>query len=297
MALQSSGQISLDDIHVEAGGTTGTQASINDSDIRGLISKSSATQMAFNEWYGSSNITVSYDSTVTTDLTGNQTSGTLSLIGVAVGDILVMQILSTQIQGNSSSYIPTVSGSWSTAVSAINEWYSGTQTYHLNQILYRRVNSTSENSYSLQNGIMGPQGPIKYHLHRFSCNASSVTHNDVETRFEEPAGQGGNGSTAFTHVINSGSAGGAAIAIAQKSYYGGSMSTSHPNYVGVPISTSPSTSSYTRYEHGDIYNSGSVSMSDVFVRHMSTGSDITVSTGYDGSGTGYSYSHCYLTMS
>lgn len=58
MALQSSGAISLDDIHVEAGGTTGTLASINDSDIRDLISKTAGTSMAFNEWYGASAGTV-----------------------------------------------------------------------------------------------------------------------------------------------------------------------------------------------------------------------------------------------
>ena len=37
MVLQNSGAISLDDIHVEAGGTSGTSASINDSDIRKTI--------------------------------------------------------------------------------------------------------------------------------------------------------------------------------------------------------------------------------------------------------------------
>lgn len=54
MALQTTGAISLDDIHDEAGGTSETQASINDSDIRGLIGKSSGAQMSFNEWYGAS---------------------------------------------------------------------------------------------------------------------------------------------------------------------------------------------------------------------------------------------------
>lgn len=58
MALQSSGAISLDDIHVEAGGTTGTLASINDSDIRDLIGKTAGASMAFNEWYGASAGTV-----------------------------------------------------------------------------------------------------------------------------------------------------------------------------------------------------------------------------------------------
>ena len=54
MALATSGALTLDQIHVEAGGTTGTTCSLNDSDIRGLISKGSATQMSFNEWYGAS---------------------------------------------------------------------------------------------------------------------------------------------------------------------------------------------------------------------------------------------------
>lgn len=54
MALQSSGAISLNEIHIEAGGTTGTLASLNDSDIRGLIGKASGAQMSFSEWYGAS---------------------------------------------------------------------------------------------------------------------------------------------------------------------------------------------------------------------------------------------------
>ena len=54
MALQTSGAISLNDIHVEAGGTSSTTASINDSDIRNLISKGSGATMSFNEWYGAS---------------------------------------------------------------------------------------------------------------------------------------------------------------------------------------------------------------------------------------------------
>lgn len=54
MPLQTSGAISLNQIHVEAGGASGTQASLNDSDIRALIGKSSGAQMAFSEWYGAS---------------------------------------------------------------------------------------------------------------------------------------------------------------------------------------------------------------------------------------------------
>lgn len=56
MALQTSGAISLNDIHVEAGGTSGTTCSINDSDIRALIGKASGATMSFSEWYGASNL-------------------------------------------------------------------------------------------------------------------------------------------------------------------------------------------------------------------------------------------------
>ena len=54
MPLQSSGQISLNDMHVEAGGTSGTQCSMNDSDIRGLVNASANSQMTFSSFYGAS---------------------------------------------------------------------------------------------------------------------------------------------------------------------------------------------------------------------------------------------------
>jgi hypothetical protein len=54
MPVPSSGQISLNDFHVEAGGTSGSACTLNDADIRGLISKGSGAAMNFNEWYGAS---------------------------------------------------------------------------------------------------------------------------------------------------------------------------------------------------------------------------------------------------
>ena len=82
MPVPSSGAISLNDFHVEAGGTSGTQCSINDADIRGLIGKGSGSQMAFNEWYGASagifsntvNLTLSRTTTGNTDIKGNFTA-------------------------------------------------------------------------------------------------------------------------------------------------------------------------------------------------------------------------------
>lgn len=62
MALQTSGAISLNQIHTEAGGTSGTQASLNDSDIRGLspgsgriINSTLGTEIDFGDFYGATN--------------------------------------------------------------------------------------------------------------------------------------------------------------------------------------------------------------------------------------------------
>lgn len=66
MALQSSGAISLNEIHIEAGGSSGTQAGMNDADIRALIGKNASTTMSFSEWYGASaNVTVTISSNQT----------------------------------------------------------------------------------------------------------------------------------------------------------------------------------------------------------------------------------------
>ena len=71
MALQTSGAISLNDIHLEAGGGNATQAKMNDSDIRGLIGKSAQTQSSFSEFYGAANVIYS--------ITGNISSSSQTI--------------------------------------------------------------------------------------------------------------------------------------------------------------------------------------------------------------------------
>ena len=58
MALQTSGAISLNDLHAEVGGTTATIVSFNDADIRGLtaasgktINSTLSTEIDFNDFY------------------------------------------------------------------------------------------------------------------------------------------------------------------------------------------------------------------------------------------------------
>ena len=70
MTLPSSGTLSLNAIHIEAGGSSGTSCSINDSDIRALIGKGSGASMSFHEWYGASAFTADTVIDVTPDISG-----------------------------------------------------------------------------------------------------------------------------------------------------------------------------------------------------------------------------------
>ena len=73
MALPASGTIRLDQIHVEAGGISGTPCSLNESDIRGLIGASSNSNMKFTDWYGAANefvLTISTLGSWSTNLPG-----------------------------------------------------------------------------------------------------------------------------------------------------------------------------------------------------------------------------------
>lgn len=88
MALQTSGSISLNEIHVEAGGTSGSFAGLNDSDIRGLIGKASQTFMSFSEWYGASAA-----STAVNTWTGNSTNYRLITTGFAP-DLVAIKFIS-----------------------------------------------------------------------------------------------------------------------------------------------------------------------------------------------------------
>lgn len=55
MTLPSAGvPLSINDIHIEVTGTSGTTASLNDADIRGLIGKADQAQNAISEYYGAS---------------------------------------------------------------------------------------------------------------------------------------------------------------------------------------------------------------------------------------------------
>lgn len=105
MPLQTSGAISLNDIHVEAGGSSGTQCTINDADILNLIGKSSSTQMGFDEWYGASaGPTLQFTSTGTT-YTAAVTGKNASPASITFADTAASNIVGDMWTGTSSGRI------------------------------------------------------------------------------------------------------------------------------------------------------------------------------------------------
>mgnify|MGYP003140028085 CR=1 FL=1 len=114
MPLQSSGQISLNQIHVEAGGTSQTEAAINDADIRGLIGASSeASNLGFNDFYGASS-SASFVGSISRNHQDIQhidsSSQAVDVVsaGVQVGDFVVIAICADLWGGNNGNI--TVSG-------------------------------------------------------------------------------------------------------------------------------------------------------------------------------------------
>ena len=76
MTLQTSGAISLNQIHIEAGGSSGTQVSLNDTDVRYLTNVGDESTSAFNSFYGKSRhrVTAGSGSSGGVSYTGYKTS-------------------------------------------------------------------------------------------------------------------------------------------------------------------------------------------------------------------------------
>jgi hypothetical protein len=101
MPLPSSGAISLNQIHIEAGGSNETLCALNDADIRDMIGKNTLSQNAFSEYYGVSASTpsVSYRGRATT--TGN--GFPLGYINLSSGTKVV--VICLQLAGSGNTYV------------------------------------------------------------------------------------------------------------------------------------------------------------------------------------------------
>ena len=167
MALQTSGAISLNEIHIEAGGTSGTQASINDADIRTMINKSSGAQASFSEYYGASSSILTLNvslrlsrqtlSNTTYDYKGNATTTAYGYqYNLAIQNWSSLSYSTGQT--NPQALIGTYPSNATSVASTYNNFLGSTGGATYNAI--RMISSTTTN---LQNVISGRSSFFSVH--------------------------------------------------------------------------------------------------------------------------------------
>ena len=165
MALQTTGAISLNDIHQEAGGTSGTTASVDDTDIRSLneaagktINNTAGTQVSFSDFYGASGIVVEISNGTFSDLAFDSTAsvfirlnsnGTISKDDGSLGNYTDTEWVSPTSTGIGSSYeVRATMTSGVTPSGTFNSWIalSTNRTWTLS----RSNLGTTTSSFTLQ---------------------------------------------------------------------------------------------------------------------------------------------------
>ena len=320
MALQTTGAISLNDLHLEAGGTSGTECSFNDQDIRDMLGKSANAQSSFLEFYGASSKDFAYKEYVLSPKLREDGAGgpnqtiTLPSNNISEGDVLVAIFYDNSgvtLNGSDIAYLsnPTGTGAkaWTTAGTYVDRWTSGTPTpYHYHnqcRIQYAIAGSTTGNSFTMYGNWQSPHtGPInsgsdegeKYCcLMRFEASASDISHYDYESE-----GRSVNDSDIYQYQGST-------------RYINGSATPTTNTYLGIINIVAKGGQGGAYYDYtvpsGDLDNRLLVPRSYAvderycmyakLQKRPSSGnySDLTIGTGY-GWQVAWNYSHCYLRI-
>jgi len=135
MALPSSGTITLNQIHTEVGGGSGTTASLNDSDLRALASVPSG-QISFSNFYGKRYCTVAEWNAYCTSITSTTISG--SSYSAITGWIRVTNLAASGTM-------------WGTPRDS--NVHGVTSDSALNRVVQHMVGSSTEFSWLVSNGV------------------------------------------------------------------------------------------------------------------------------------------------
>ena len=171
MPLPSSGQITINQIHIEAGGGSASEAKINDADIRDMIGKGSASQNAFNEYYGVSAaapVAVYKGRTLTTGNgfpTGNVT--------LSSGSKLV--VVTCQLAGGGNTFV-NVGGVAATLAAKIDNAASGgVWAGGVTSAIYYLVTSASGSTQITGNGGSGRSVTHVWEITGFNSSTPTAT--------------------------------------------------------------------------------------------------------------------------
>jgi hypothetical protein len=178
MPLPSSGSISLNQIHIEAGGSSGSQASLNDADIRAMIGKSSGASNAFSEYYGVSASTpsVSYRGRVST--TGNGFPN--GYVNLSSGTKVVVVCLQSAGYGNTYISLGSSSMTLAAKMDAIGT-ASGVWNVAYTSAVYYLTSSASGSVYVTGNGGTGRSSATIYEITGYNSATPYTTDTAQQT--------------------------------------------------------------------------------------------------------------------
>jgi hypothetical protein len=198
MALPTSGQITLNQIHLEAGGTSGSYVTINDSDIRGLspaagktINTTSGSMISFSDLHGASSglELVTHGAIINTNNNSTSYSGSLAA-SCQSGDVVV--IVKATGFGSNAYGTDTINGGSPTYRFSYRWWYNPFYSHHL--VFHRTLTAAASSiSLSCSEGSFARQGMYCYAF----LLRGGATYKDAAS----------GAPTNYTHTVDSGASG------------------------------------------------------------------------------------------
>ncbi len=170
MPLPGSGQIDLNAIHVEAGGSSGSQAAMNDSDIRAMIGKGSTSQNSFNEYYGVSAAAPSATYKGRTLTTGNGFPA--GYVSLSSGTKIV--VVTLQIPGYTNTYCYLGSSAMTKAADSFTASGHGNPAGS-HSVVYYLVTSASGSQYISGNGGSGRSTSHVWEITGYNSSTPTAT--------------------------------------------------------------------------------------------------------------------------
>ena len=181
MPLPSSGAISLNEIHIEAGGSSGSQASLNDADIRAIIGKGSGASNSFNEYYGASGSTPSISNRGSIYTSGNGFPA--GYVSLSSGTKVV--VVTCQLAGSGNTYV-NLGGSCMTMAAKVDTVtpVSGIWGAAYTSAIYYLTSSSSGSVYISGNGGSGRSSLTVYEITGYNSATPYATGTAQQTNLD-----------------------------------------------------------------------------------------------------------------
>jgi len=183
MTLPASGQISLNQIHVEAGGSTGSQVKVIDTDVKAIIGANNSNT-AFSDYYGAnaSQPSVSYKGRQFTESNGFPTYQPVA-ISLSSGSKVVVVCL--QLGGSGNTFV-NLNGSAMTLAAKVDTAtpVNGIVGFAYTSAIYYQTTTATGTASITGNGGTGRSNLTVYEITGASSNTPYTTDTAQQTNLD-----------------------------------------------------------------------------------------------------------------